>query len=163
MNSKLKAIIIVGVAFTFAAFTIGYFAAGSPSDSVDDGQSEKIPESEAPEDVRSSLEIAEDVQIEMSQHFEGVTTYISSTGEIAMQYKTTADSPEGLKAELHRISNRYAQIVDNESRARTLSIITGSVQAVATKPAVQAHVRGDINKEAYLKTIEITDVNRTSN
>lgn len=116
---------------------------------------------DAPQEVRESQDLAEDLLIESSRHFNNVNVYISTEGEIALEYTTTADSPSEVETEMHQIAKLYAEQVENESQARTLSIITGRVQAVVPRPTVEAYVRGDINEEAFLETVEITDVNRT--
>jgi len=89
--------------------------------------------------------------------------YISDEGELVIEYRTNAEKEGELETEFAQIAKLYAEtVMEGEYEPVTLSLIVGKVQGIVPEPALRAYVESDINQEAYLKTIEVTDVERNT-
>ena len=87
--------------------------------------------------------------------------FITQQGELALEYRTAAENVDALNTEFNQIAVEYADVVRaGEYDPVTLSIITDEVQAIVTKAALAAFIRGDLNREAYLETLEVTGIER---
>jgi len=119
-------------------------------------------ESEVPQKVKDVKPLAKAFIPEFKKHFDG-KVYISDEGELVIEYRTNAEKEGELETEFAQIAKLYAEtVMEGEYEPVTLSLIVGKVQGIVPEPALRAYVESDINQEAYLKTIEVTDVERNT-
>lgn len=128
----------------------------APPESADNTTVE--PATDVPGNVSSAKTVGVTLYDETVNLFDSVRVFISQDGEIALHYQTQQETPEAVESELFRIADLYADVVQNESQATTLSIVTGEVQAVVPESSLRAHIDGKINREAFLETVEIIGV-----
>jgi len=140
-----------------------YVITGGNNQSNDTASKSRQPDDdEIPEEIRRVRPLAKDFTSQITEHFDG-KVFISKEAEIIFQYESNADSRSSLDTEFSQIADVYANVViDGEHSPTTLSMIVGPVQGIVPEPSLTAYVNGGINKEAYLKTVEVTDVGTDS-
>jgi len=158
---------VVGFAIAAVLIAAGVFAgamtvAGGNNDTTaPNNTTDRTVVENPPAEVNASQPLAKAFYTRVNPRFDGSHVYIRRDGSLVMQYNTSAGSPSALESELHRIAFEYATVVKNgEHQPKTLSIVTRKVKVIAPGPTVAAYANGTINKEAYLKTIEVTDIER---
>lgn len=121
------------------------------------------PAQDVPETVEALTPLASDFNERVNEHFEA-TVYITDNAEIAVEYQSNAESKNEFQTEMYQIADLFAtSVADGDYDAVTLTVVSGEVQAIAPEPTVTAYVNGEINKEAYLETIEVKGVERNNN
>lgn len=113
-----------------------------------------------PEKVAAVKPLAEEVTRKIGSRFDA-RVFITRDGELVMEYTTTAESKNELRTEFNRIASEYSGIVDDGNYdPTTLSIVTGQVQAVVPVSSLRAYLNDEINQDAFLETITVTDIER---
>jgi glycine/D-amino acid oxidase-like deaminating enzyme len=128
-------------------------------------QSEAAPssDSEPPESVEKYRPLAADLYDELSEYYDQLGVYVREA-EIAVEIRPDAESEDALVNEFKQIAELYANLIEREGHpAATLSIVAGKVQGVVPISSLRAYLNGEIDKKAYLKTVEVTDVERRNN
>jgi len=126
-----------------------------------DDEPEPVPNTDLSPQVRSVRPLAGDFAQKITQHYKGVSIYLTRSGEVLMEYSTSESTSEGLQAEFGRISKLFASTVEGgDHPATSLTVVVGEVQAVVPEPAVKAYVDERLNDKAYLETIEVRSIER---
>ena len=156
MNRRTLLASAGGVTTVLAGGAIWNLTGGDKPDSTTN-ESTEIPPS-----VQEVKPLAQSFHEHIRQYFSDARVFIRpETGEIVMEYDPSADSGDELNTQLHQIATEYATVAEDSSvRPPTFSIIADSVQAIVSETVVNAYLDGDINEDAYLETIEVTDVER---
>ena len=158
---------ILGVGGTLGLVATGgvgaYVVTGGNNQSGDSApKSREVSEDEIPEKIQAVQPLAKDFTTEITSHFDG-KVFISKQAELIFQYESDAESRSSLDTEFSQIADVYGDVVKNgDHDPVTLSMIVGPVQGIVPEPSLTAYVNGEINKEAYLKTVEVTDVGTDS-
>lgn len=140
-----------GVWFLTGGAAPGSGASATPVQTVTD----------APDVVESARPLAEAFHAHITEFYPEARIFITQQGSIVMEYQTGAESEAEVTGELHRIATEYAMVVNGGNHdPHTFTIVTSEIQAIVPRPTVEAHVSGEINEEAYLKTIEVEAIER---
>lgn len=127
-------------------------------------ESDEEPETteDTPPEVKASQELAEDFHEVVMEHFESGRVFIDGNGDIVFEYVTGQETAEELESELYRIAELYVGVIEDGGHTpRTLSIVTGEVQAVVSEHGIKSYLDGDLNEDAFYQTIELTEAKRT--
>jgi len=120
---------------------------------------------DAPENVEAVMPLAKQLNPVLNRNFNSVNLFINGSGEIYVEYSNTAKTKEQLNTEFNQIAVEYIRAAENSNTSindtRTLTIVTDEVQAIVPEPAVKAHLRGKIDQNGLLETIEVMEVERT--
>ncbi|RYJ08511.1 hypothetical protein ELS19_18515 [Halogeometricum borinquense] len=152
--------------FITGAVGVGVIAVGGTSaayvfDQSKENSKEKVAK-DVPESVEEVKPLAEAFHKRISPHFDDVRVFISRDGEIVMEYTTNTKSQSALNTEFSQIAAEYADVAA-DYKPTTLSMVTGPVQGIVPVSSLKAYLRDDINKKAFLQTIQVTDVERNNN
>lgn len=148
-----------GVVAAGAVGGVSLFVAGSDDAAATDDETVESDDfvEDAPDAVEASQPLAEAFHAHITQYYPDAQVLIRPDGGVVMKYETDAKGSDELTAELHRLANEYANVVKDGYEPKTFDIVTSQVRAIAVKPTVKAYTTGEINKEAYLETIEIKE------
>lgn len=162
MNRDTK--FLLGVLITLSVFAlIGLVVVSGGNGTSPQQDQSPVNDTTVSEEVEDVYPLALELDMQMNGYFNDVEVYVSNEGEIAMRYRTNAEAGEELKKEMQRIAVEYASISNETSvNPPTLSIISGNVQMVVPEPTVKSYTNGDINKEAFIKTLEVIKVENNS-
>lgn len=128
------------------------------TDALTPAQPESVPET-----VTDSQQLARAVYTSLGSHIESESVYIRESGEIVVEYSTTAESSGELRTEFNRLAVAYGDVVaETDNEPQTLYLVSGRAMAVVPEPAVRRYAEGNLTKRALTKTVEITDVKRTN-
>lgn len=117
---------------------------------------------EPPEAVVDARPMAADLFSELDELGLEHTTSLTSDGAPVVELHPDTTSTGDLEVQYSEVALTYADVVERGNYdARTLTIIIGEAQVVVPEPTVRAYTNGEINREAYLETLEVTDVERT--
>lgn len=159
--------LLIGVGTALASTAVGgtgAYVMMNDSESSDNSTPEprQVEDGEIPAKIKEVQPLAKDFTTEITSHFTG-KVFISKQAELIFQYESDAESRSSLDTEFSQIADVYADVVQNgDHDPVTLSMIVGPVQGIVPEPSLTAYVNGEINKEAYLKTVEVTDVGTDS-
>lgn len=126
-------------------------------DLEEDMQTEKRPTvTNAPEPVKAVKPLAVAFHKRISEYYPDVRLFISpDEAIITIEIAPNATSAEELTQEFNRLALEFvATIKEGDFDPATLSVVASDVRAFIVESAVRAHVNGEINEEAFLKTIE---------
>jgi hypothetical protein len=129
----------------------------------DDGTAEASPQpvENPPEKIEKVRPLAKAFKRRIMEHYPNSRVGISNTGTLGMEFSPDVDSAGELKTTLHRVALEYARVVESEEATPvTLSIVTGKVEAIVPKPSLTAYLDDDLNKKAFLQTVEVRDIER---
>ncbi|WP_382274475.1 hypothetical protein [Halovivax cerinus] len=130
----------------------------STSDGSTQGPVEGVPNS-----VVAARPLAADYYRAVTNHSDDARVFVTRDGEIVMEYSTHSETADELETELHLFADLFVDVVaEGEYDPVTISIITGTVEAIATEPAIEAYVSGDLEKAAFFETVEILGVERSN-
>ena len=153
--------VVLLVVLAYATATIIFMPDQSQSAAEEPEEPENPPET-PPEDVNESQTLATAFYKNVTKYQPDARVFIEPTGEIAVEYTTEAESAEDVEQEMYGIADEYARTVNATGEPpKTLTIITGGVKATVPRPTVGAYANGTIDKNAYIETIEVGNVNRT--
>lgn len=124
---------------------------------------ERVAEDEVPQAVREVRPLAKDFHSVVHGRYNDVSVWINQAGDmIAMEYMTEQTSAEGLQTELREIAELYANVVrDADHEPVTLSIIMDRIRAMAAPAPVEQYAAGELEREAFHETVEVTGIERT--
>lgn len=162
MNRRtfLGAVGIAGVSVVGGATGAAYALGDGNGDSEPDGAKPDRPSTPS-QSVKRARPLAEAFYKRLSEHFES-KVYITQEGEIVAEYETNAERREELEAEFSQLAVLYAETIsEGEYEPVTLSLVVDSVQGIVPVTSLRAYITDDINKKAFLKTIEVKSVERT--
>lgn len=162
MNGRTVGAAIVIVVIAGVAGAGGYLAAGG---STSPGSTTTAPTTLAdpPEEVTAVQPLAETFFREIREHYPEARVFVTTGGHVAMEYDSGAGSGNRLTAEMQTIALEYSRVVNETGEnATSLSIVTGSVEAIVPGPGVRAHANGTLADEAFGETIEVRTVERTA-
>lgn len=178
-KQKILAVLIVGMVLGIVLFTgASLFTAESPAspmntnESVMDQQNGQTSNSASINDaqvndsavmeVRDQL-MAMSFRQEIQQYQDNVRVLVSPDGqEILVTYESDATSPDQLHSQMTQIALMYAEGLENASDSRTLSIVVDKTQMVALQPVVEDYANGDLQRDAFLEMLRVTDVQRNN-
>lgn len=131
-----------------------YFVSPNEETSPDEsGENNTTSPDEAPEAVQASFSLARSFHQTIKAHYDA-RIKISRKGEIAMEYSSQASSGDALNQEFHDIALIYINVIaEGDYNVKTLTMTTGDVRATVTRSAIEAHLKGNIDEEAFLQTI----------
>lgn len=142
----------------FIATTVGIATAGCLSRSnnnknIPQGQTSNNKE-EIPESVVSLKPLAEGFARRLYEHYPHSSVSIGTENNIIVNLKI--EENVDLRTEINKVAKLFADTVkEGNHEPASLDIVSGEVHAMVVEPNVRYYVNGDINQEAYLKTIEI--------
>ena len=112
-----------------------------------------------PEAVKASEPLAKAFLKRMeNSSIKNPRVFVWKDGSIFLLYDTQAKNEPELETEIHNLAKEFAMVVRKSGEpAKTLSIVTDRVKAIVPRPTVKAYVNDEIETEAYLETITITD------
>lgn len=99
----------------------------------------------------------------VASQFDDVRVFVSQDAEVVMRYTSSATDGDALRAEFHQIAVAYARAVRETvgaSEAVSLTLVVGPARAIVTGAAAGAFARGDLQRDAYLETIEVVNSER---
>lgn len=114
---------------------------------------------DAPEEVENVRPLASAFYERITEYYPEARVFITTDGQIVMEFSPEADSGEGVQREMMQIAMEYtAEVNETGYDAVTLSIVTGQVEAVVPEPTAQEHASGNLTDEAFTETIEVRSV-----
>lgn len=114
-----------------------------------------------PEDVERIRPLMEDVAKAIHQYYPKARIFANKDAELYMEYETDKETPSAVETELHQIADLYVEAVGDHDPV-TFTIVTGRVQAVVPANTAELYLNGDLEKDAFHKTIGIASVERNA-
>ena len=122
---------------------------------------ETVDPDEIPEDLQPLQSLAVDLDEQLEGTYHDVRVWFNKDGELAVQFHSHASSEDGVMSDFHGIADEYVTILeDGDYDPVTLTIVTGEVQAIVSKPALTARLDDRLEQDAFHETIGVTDVQR---
>jgi hypothetical protein len=78
---------------------------------------------------------------------------IQSDGNLVLQYSSTAQNGNQLKDEMKQVALLYADVAAENPNTGSLTIYANGVMLTVPADSAQAHGNGNINEEAFFKTV----------
>lgn len=114
------------------------------------------PVQDAPEKVETAKPQAKALLIEAKESgYQNATVHISQEGHILIKYDTQATSNTQLKTEIQQLAIAFGEI---DGEARSLTVVTGNIQAVVPEASVDKYRTGELNDKAYKETIAYRNI-----
>lgn len=86
--------------------------------------------------------------------------FIKKNGEIVIEYQSSAQSEGTLETQMYNIVDLFVEQIERGEEVTTFTVVSDKVQVIAPEPSVKAYYNGELEKDAFFKTIEVMPVER---